>query len=99
VPYADRTRGEPDNPAGVVFNPRGDTFHVWDNLRDNHLVHVRFNYAGVNDKWKHVVTPSDGGQQQVTRNVDERYRAICFQVVIDNPRYFSSEVVRFTTRP
>ena len=99
MPYRDRTRAEPDNPAGVVFRPDGDIFHVWDNKRDNALVTVRFNYAGVDDKWKHVVTPSDGGQQAVTRNVSERYREICFQVRTDRKAYLDSPIVRFTTRP
>jgi hypothetical protein len=99
MPLQASTRGEPDNIAGVVFRPAGDVFHVWDNKRDNHLVHVRFNYAGVNDAWKHVVTPSDGGQQAVTRNVSERYRYICFQVRVDAPHYLDSPIVRYTTRP
>ena len=72
---------------------------MWDNARDNKLVHVRFNYAGVNDRWKHVVTPSDGGQQAVTRNVSERYAEICFQVRTDRKAYLDSPIVRFTTRP
>jgi hypothetical protein len=36
------TRAEPDNPAGVVFRPDGDVFHVWDNKRDDALVTVRY---------------------------------------------------------
>jgi hypothetical protein len=101
MPYRDRTRAEPDNPAGVVFRPDGDIFHVWDNKRDNALVTVRFNYAGVADKWKHVVTPSDGGQQAVRRNVSERYRQICFQVLVEEDKtpFFNSRIVRYTTRP
>ena len=99
MPVQAWTRAEPDNIAGVVFRPDGDVFHVWDNKRDNHLVHVRFNYAGVDDAWKHVVTPSDGGQQAVTRNVSERYRSICFQVRVDAPHYLDSPIVRYTTRP
>ena len=101
MPYRDRTRAEPDNPAGVVFRPDGDIFHVWDNKRDNALVTVRFNYAGVDDKWKHVVTPSDGGQQAVTRNVSERYREICFQVLVEEDKtpFFNSPIVRYRTRP
>jgi hypothetical protein len=101
MPYRDRTRAEPDNPAGVVFRPDGDIFHVWDNKRDNALVTVRFNYAGVADKWKNVVTPSDGGQQAVRRNVSERYRQICFQVLVEEDKtpFFDSPIVRYTTRP
>jgi hypothetical protein len=101
MPYRDRTRAEPDNPAGVVFRPDGDIFHVWDNKRDNALVTVRFNYAGVADKWKDVVTPSDGGQQAVRRNVSERYREICFQVLVEEDKtpFFHSPIVRYRTRP
>lgn len=98
-PFQAWTRAEPDNGAGLVFRPRGDIFHVWDNRRDNHLVHVEFNYAGVDDEWKHVVTPSDGGQQAVPRNVSERYRQICFRVRTDSPQFGDSPVVRYTTRP
>ena len=99
MPYQSWTRADPDNNAGLVFRPDGDVFHVWDNKRDDKLVHVRFNYAGVDDAWKHVVTPSDGGQQAVTRNVSERYREICFQVRTDRKAYLDSPIVRFTTRP
>jgi hypothetical protein len=99
MPYQSWTRADPDNNAGLVFRPDGDVFHVWDNARDNQLVHVRFNYAGVNDRWKHVVTPSDGGQQAVTRNVSERYAEICFQVRTDRKAYLDSPIVRYTTRP
>jgi hypothetical protein len=99
MPYQHWTRADPDNNAGLVFRPDGDVFHVWDNDRDDEPVHVRFNYAGVNDKWKHVVTPSDGGQQAVTRNVSERYSQICFQVRTDRKEYLDSPIVRYTTRP
>ena len=99
MPYQEWTRADPDNNAGLVFRPAGDIFHVWDNSRDNKLVHVWFNYAGVDDKWKKVGTPSDGGQQAITRNVSERYRQICFQVRTDRKAYLDSPVVRYTTRP
>src|SRR3954469_21569726 len=41
VDYSDRTQAY-HNRAGVVFQPRGDTFKVWDNRRDNRLVSVWF---------------------------------------------------------
>jgi hypothetical protein len=35
--YSDRGQA-PSNAAGIVSNPKGDSFHIWDNQRDNHLV-------------------------------------------------------------
>ena len=75
MPYSRSTQAPPNNGAGVVFRPNGDTFHVWDNDRDNKLIHIYFNYAGVTDKWRYVGTPSDGGQGPIKRNVSERYKA------------------------
>jgi hypothetical protein len=98
MPYRDRTQA-PNNAAGLIFVPRGDTFRVWDNVRDNYLVRIWFNYAGVNDKWKYVGAPSDGGQGPIVRNVAERYSQICFYVATDSPRYGNSPIVRYTTRP
>ena len=93
--YSDRTQA-PNNAAGIVFNPRGDKFHIWDNQRDNHTVAAWFNYNGVNDKWKYIKSPDDGGQRVTTRNLDERYSQICFVVVTHNGQ---SPIVRYTTRP
>jgi hypothetical protein len=93
--YSDRSQA-PSNAAGVVFNPNGDSFHIWDNQRDNHLVAAWFNYAGVKDKWKPIKSPDDGGQRTTVRNLDERFSQICFVVVTrDN----QSPIVRYTTRP
>jgi hypothetical protein len=68
---------------------------VW----DNRLVSVWFNYAGAADKWKYVGTPSDGGQGPIVRNVDERYRNICFAIVTGDRDFRQSPIVRYTTRP
>jgi hypothetical protein len=100
VPYSERTQaraadGRP-NAAGVVFQPEGDVFKVWDNEADGKHVAFYFNYAGVADKWKFVVTPADGRSARVTRNLNERYRHICFGVWTHGP---DSPVVRYTTRP
>jgi hypothetical protein len=100
VPYRERTQaraadGRP-NAAGVVFQPKGDRFKVWDNLDDGKPVDVYFNYAGVADKWKFVISPVDGGSASVIRNVSERYKRICFQVRTWGP---DSPIVRYTTRP
>lgn len=53
-------------------------------------------YAGVNDKWKPIKSPDDGGQRTTVRNLDERFSQICFVVVTHNNQ---SPIVRFTTRP
>ena len=98
VDYDDRTQAT-YNRAGVVFQPRGDIFKVWDNRRDNRLVSVWFNYDGVADKWKYVGTPSDGGQGPIVRNVSERYRNICFAIVTGDRDFRQSPIVRYTTRP
>jgi hypothetical protein len=95
VPYSDRTQA-PHNAAGLIFGPHGDVFRVWDNKRDNYLVRIYFNYAGVNDKWHFVGAPSDGGQGPIIRNVKE-HRQICFQVRTDSPKFKDSPVVRFRT--
>ena len=63
VDYEDRTQAY-RNRAGVVFQPRGDVFKVWDNRRDNRLVSVWFNYGGVADKWKYVGTPATAGRDR-----------------------------------
>jgi hypothetical protein len=96
VPYRDRTQA-PHNAAGLIFVPHGDTFRVWDNKRDNYLVDIWFNYAGVNDKWKWVGSPSDGGQGPIVRNVSERFKAICFYVSTRSPKYGDAPIVRYHT--
>jgi hypothetical protein len=53
VDYSDRTQAY-HNRAGVVFQPRGDTFKVW----DGRLVSFRFNYAGVADSGSTSARPA-----------------------------------------
>jgi hypothetical protein len=98
VNYSDRTQAPP-NAAGLIFVPKGDKFRIWDNDRDDKLVRIWFNYAGVKDKWKYVGAPSDGGQGTIIRNVSERYKEICFYVATDSAKYIDSPIVRYTTRP
>jgi hypothetical protein len=98
VDYDDRTQAA-FNRAGVVFQPRGDIFKIWDNRRDNRRVGVWFNYGGVGDRWKLVGTVSDGGQGSVVRNLSERSRNICFAIVTGDRDHFQSPTVRYTTRP
>jgi hypothetical protein len=95
VPFRDRTQA-PHNAAGLIFVPHGDVFRIWDNKRDNYLVRIWFNYAGVKDKWKYVGSPSDGGQGPIIRNVKE-HRQICFYVSTDSPKYGNSPIVRYRT--
>jgi hypothetical protein len=100
VPYSERTQARaPDgrpNAAGVVFEPEGDRFKVWDNVADGHEVELYFNYAGIKDRWKFIFAPLDGHNDWVIRNLNERYKHICFQVRTVGP---DSPVVRYTTRP
>ena len=95
VPFRDRTQA-PQNAAGLIFVPRGDVFRIWDNKRDNYLVRIWFNYAGIADRWKYAGSPSDGGQGPIVRNVKE-HRQICFYVSTDSPKYGNSPVVRYRT--
>ena len=95
MPFRDRTQA-PHNAAGLIFVPHGDVFRIWDNKRDNYLVRIWFNYAGVKDKWKYVGAPSDGGQGPIIRNVRE-HRQICFYVSTDSPKFGNSPIVRYRT--
>jgi hypothetical protein len=44
----------PSNAAGVVYHPNGDFFEIWDNVRDGKSVVVKWNYVGIDDRWKTV---------------------------------------------
>ena len=98
MPYSDRVQVR-GNAAGVVFNPNGDKFHIWDNDRDGYDVEVWFNYAGVDDFWKPVPQVTDGGQGVKTRNVSERFKQICFRIETDSDDYPDSPIVRYRTAP
>jgi hypothetical protein len=98
MPFRDRTRVATDknpNVAGVVFRPKGDRFHIWDNVRDDEEVLVYYNYAGIDDDWKPVPgTPFDGGQDEFRHNLREG-RQICFQIQVVG--YPDSPIVRYST--
>ena len=98
VPYSDRTQVD-RNAAGVIWRPKYDNFHIWDNVRDDYKVEVWFNYAGVKDYWKPVDRIADGGQDRVLRDVSEKYGAICFYIHTISDELPDSPVVRYTTRP
>ena len=97
--FNDRTRVTINgnaNVAGVVFRPKGDRFHIWDNDRDGHAVWIEYNYSGIDDKWKSVPTISDGAQGEVRHNLAEG-KQICFRIQTDNPDYPDSPIVRYKT--
>jgi hypothetical protein len=98
MPFRDRTRVTTDgnpNVAGVVFRPKGDRFHIWDNVRDEEEVLVYYNYAGIADDWKPVSgTPFDGGQAEFRHNLREG-RQICFEIQVVG--YPDSPTVRYST--
>lgn len=93
-PVRDRLQAE-GNAAGVIFKRRGDIWHLWDNQRDEWVVTVEFNYAGVADAWKPAARLADGGQGAVHRNVSERYRWLCFRLY--SPRFGTTRSVRSRT--
>jgi hypothetical protein len=98
-PYQNWTRVTTNgngNVAGVVFRPKGDKFHIWDNDRDGHRIRIDYNYAGIDDEWKIVPVIDDGSQGEVRHNLRER-RRICFRIHTDSPDYPNSPIVQFRT--
>src|SRR5215207_4500434 len=94
VPYSNRLQA-PRNAAGVIFVRKGDVWRLWDNQRDEWLVRVEYNYAGVDDEWKTAAMHSDGGQGAVHHNVSERYKYLCFRLY--SPRFGYTSAVRYRT--
>lgn len=94
VPYANRLQAK-KNAAGVIFVRKGDYWRLWDNQRDEWLVRVEYNYAGVDDGWKTAAQHADGGQGTVQHNVSERFRYICFRLY--SPRFGYTGAVRYRT--
>ncbi|NSC19772.1 hypothetical protein FM076_00440 [Streptomyces albus subsp. chlorinus] len=91
VPYRDWTQA-PGNAAGVVFDPCGDDWRLWDNVNDGLSASARFNYKGVKDRWKTVMFVKDG-YGHASRNVSEKYH-IYFQV---RSPYGDSPIVEYRT--
>jgi hypothetical protein len=92
--YGDRVQAD-DNAAGAIFVRKGDKWKLWDNQRDEWLVRVEYNYAGVDDEWKTAAMHADGGQGTVVHNVSERYRYLCFRLY--SPRFGYTRAVRSRT--
>jgi hypothetical protein len=94
VPYSDRVQAK-GNAAGVIFVRKGDWWRLWDNQRDEWVVRVEYNYAGVDDGWKTAAQHADGGQGAVQHNVSERFNYICFRLY--SPRFGYTDAVRSRT--
>ncbi|HWM12333.1 MAG TPA: hypothetical protein VNO82_23435 [Solirubrobacteraceae bacterium] len=92
--YGDRVQAD-NNAAGAVFVRKGDKWKLWDNQRDEWLVRVEYNYAGVDDAWKKAAMHADGGQGTVVHNVSERYKYLCFRLY--SPRFGYTRAVRSRT--
>jgi hypothetical protein len=96
-PFQNWTRVTTDgdrNVAGVVFRPKGDKFHIWDNKRDDKLANVFYNYAGIDDEWEQIEPVFDGGQAEHRHNLREG-RKICFMIKVDG--YPRSPIVQYRT--
>jgi hypothetical protein len=68
--YADRTQTQ-HNYAGVVFNPDGDCFTIYDNVENSKRVRVSWNYVGINDRVKKLY--SSGWRTIRCPSVSEQY--------------------------
>lgn len=91
VAYRNWTQA-PNNAAGVVFEPCGDVWKLWDNVRDGKVATAVFNYKGVSDHWKAAIQVQDG-YATAQRNVYEKYH-IYFKVIT---RYGNSPIVEYKT--
>jgi hypothetical protein len=74
--YSDRTQTQ-HNYAGVVFNPNGDCFTIYDNVENAKRVRVSWNYVGINDAVKKLY--SSGSRTKRCPSISERY-SIKFRV-------------------
>jgi hypothetical protein len=74
--YADRTQTQ-HNYAGVVFNPAGDCFTIYDNVNNSKRVRVSWNYVGIKDRVKKLY--SSGWRTVRCPHVSEKY-SIKFRV-------------------
>src|SRR5262245_22673655 len=55
VPVSDRTEA-PRNVAGVIFHPGSHCFEIWANVKNSIRVQVSWNYVGVADRVKGVLS-------------------------------------------
>jgi hypothetical protein len=94
--YADRTQTQ-HNLAGVVFNPNGDCFTIYDNVDNSKRVRVSWNYVGIKDDVKKLY--SSGWRTVRCPSVSEKY-PIKFRVSgHDKSGYilYPSPIVWYTT--
>lgn len=94
--YSDRTQTQ-HNYAGVVFNPNGDCFTIYDNVNNSKRVRVSWNYVGINDSVKKLY--SRGWRSVRCPTISERYH-IKFRVSgHDKSGYilYPSPIVWYTT--
>ncbi|WP_028801183.1 hypothetical protein [Streptomyces sp. 142MFCol3.1] len=91
VPYRNWTQA-PGNDAGVTFDPCGDYWKLWDNVRDGLVVTAVYNYKGVADRWKAAIQVNDG-HASVSHNVSEKHH-IYFKII--SP-YGDSPIVEYKT--
>ena len=94
--YADRTQTQ-HNYAGVVYNPNGDCFTIYDNVNNSKRVRVSWNYVGINDAVKKLY--SRGWRSYRCPSISERYN-IKFRVSgHDKSGYilYPSPIVFYTT--
>jgi hypothetical protein len=81
------------NGAGVIFHPFGDKFEIWDNIKDDQPVTVRWNYVGLDDQWKQVTCRRR--YCVIDRNLQEEPRQIYFYIEDSQPA--RSPLVRYRT--
>lgn len=67
----------PQNAAGVVFQPYGDDFEIWDNVRDGKSVTVWYKYL-LSSRWHKIVSHVHVGTYR--RNMRERPQNVAFVI-------------------
>lgn len=93
-PYRDWAQ-TPGNTAGVVFRPYGDWWEAWDNSGAANT-YVQFNYKGVNDAWKNVISGRGWTYAKDQRNVYEKingepayiYFRVCDNAGCSHPSWY-----------
>lgn len=91
-PHTNRTQTI-GNGAGVIFHPFGDKFEIWDNIKDDESVTVRWNYVRVDDDWKEVTCKRR--YCVIDRNLREQPNQIYFYIEDAQPA--RSPIVRHRT--
>lgn len=93
---SDRTQA-PGNVAGVIFQPLGVCFEVWDNVKNGIKVRVCWNYVGIDDRVKKVF--SVGRHSRRCVDMKEFPRWIYFRIsgLDPNGRLQKSPIVKYRT--